>query len=612
MTDRDDALRRDLGWTGPEETDFEPPADEPEPGPPPPRQVPPRPPVDYVPPPPPPPPPDTWEEDPRPTVEATQVANLPTSEAPPPPPYREAERPRGSFRPPPPRYGPPPGAPRDTGPIPSQNRGDGTQWSQQPDRQPPRHGRPPMPPGQPPQQPGQPWPPGGYAPDYRTAQPPSGSYADRIRADDLVPSQRVPPSRGWRFALFKATFGLVNLGPGPDEVWQAQLEAKVRSPLRGHFKVGVMGKGGVGKTTVSASIGSVFAELRQDDRVVAIDADTAFGKLGSRVDPKAQGSYWELAADQYLETFADVRSRVGNNAAGLFVLAGEGSPARRRVLDPAIYREATSRLDRYFTISIVDCSSTMDTPVTQEVLRDLDALVVVSSPWVDGAAAAGQTMDWLAAAALPACCNAPSSSSTTPTATPTSVRVRFSRNSSSSQGQVVIEVPFDGHLRPGGVIDRTARDVASTRRSFIEIAAALADHFPSHDDRNRGALLSLRRSSVQLVDQRFDLTDGGGRHRLLCFGADDVLFGNACGLGGFERSSGSRRAARRTAAARRWPAAPRGAQHQFVIARAHRAQRPDQRRRHPADARRSGRDRLELTQVGEDRCRARGEVWVVD
>ena len=151
---------------------------------------------------------------------------------------------------------------------------------------------------------------------------------------------------------------------------------------------------------MSASVGSVFAELRQDDRVVAVDADTAFGKLGSRIDPKAQGSYWELASDQHLDTFADLRSRVGNNAAGLFVLAGEATPARRRVLDPAIYREATSRLDRYFTISIIDCSSTMDTPVTQEVLRDLDALIVVSSPWVDGAAAAGQTMDWLAARGL--------------------------------------------------------------------------------------------------------------------------------------------------------------------------------------------------------------------
>jgi MinD-like ATPase involved in chromosome partitioning or flagellar assembly len=44
----------------------------------------------------------------------------------------------------------------------------------------------------------------------------------------------------------------------------------------------------------------------------------------------------------------------------------------------------------------VDCGSTLDSPVTQEVLRDIDALIVVSSPWVDGASAAAQTMEWLA------------------------------------------------------------------------------------------------------------------------------------------------------------------------------------------------------------------------
>ena len=77
---------------------------------------------------------------------------------------------------------------------------------------------------------------------------------------------------------------------------------------------------GVGKTTVAACVGSIFADLRQDDRVVAIDADTAFGKLGARVDPHAVGSYWDLAADEHFDTFADVRSRVGNNIAGLFVL----------------------------------------------------------------------------------------------------------------------------------------------------------------------------------------------------------------------------------------------------------------------------------------------------
>jgi hypothetical protein len=51
----------------------------------------------------------------------------------------------------------------------------------------------------------------------------------------------------------------------------------------------------IGKTIVAACVGSIFAQLRQDDRVVAVDADTAFGKLGARVDLHATGSYWDLA-----------------------------------------------------------------------------------------------------------------------------------------------------------------------------------------------------------------------------------------------------------------------------------------------------------------------------
>jgi MinD-like ATPase involved in chromosome partitioning or flagellar assembly len=314
---------------------------------------------------------------------------------------------------------------------------------------------------------------------------PAGSYTERIRIEQLVPTRKPVPGRGWRKVLYSASFGLVNLGPSPDEVRVGELEEKIKSVFRGHYKIGVLGKGGVGKTTMSASVGSVFAELRQDDRVVAVDADTAFGKLGSRVDPRAQGSYWELASDRHLDSFADVRARVGNNAVGLFVLAGEANPARRRVLDPAIYREATSQLDRYFSISIIDCGSTMDSPVTQEVLRDLDALLVVSSPWVDGAAAAGQTMDWLADRGL----------------TNLLQRTVIVLNDSDghadkrtrsilaqqlgSQGQRVIEVPFDGHLRPGGVIDGTTEMSPATQRRFIEIAAALADHFPTQSDRDR-------------------------------------------------------------------------------------------------------------------------------
>lgn len=316
------------------------------------------------------------------------------------------------------------------------------------------------------------------------AQPPPTSYAERIRSDQLVPTRRAVPGHGWRAVLHKATFGLVNLGPSPEERRLAELEAVIRGPLRGRFKIGVMGKGGVGKTTVSACIGSLLAELRPDDRVVAIDADTAFGKLGSRVDPNAQGSFWELAADRHLETFADVRNRLGHNAAGLFVLAGEATPARRRVLDPAIYREAAARLDRHFSIVVTDCSSTMDSPVTQEVLRDLDALVVVSSPWVDGAAAAGQTLDWLAARGMTTLLERTvvvlnDSDGHADKRTRSVLAQQF-----SGHGQPVVEIPFDGSLRPGGVITGTAQMSRAARRKLVEVAAALAGFFP-HDERPR-------------------------------------------------------------------------------------------------------------------------------
>jgi hypothetical protein len=41
----------------------------------------------------------------------------------------------------------------------------------------------------------------------------------------------------------------------------------------------------IGKTTVAACAGSSFAQVRHDDPVVAIDADTAFARLGARAAP---------------------------------------------------------------------------------------------------------------------------------------------------------------------------------------------------------------------------------------------------------------------------------------------------------------------------------------
>lgn len=314
---------------------------------------------------------------------------------------------------------------------------------------------------------------------------PPVSYIDSIRAAELVPVRKIPPRHGWRLFTYRATFGMINLGRSRDERHLADLENTIRTGLRGKYKIGILGKGGVGKTTVTACVGSVFAELRNEDRIVAIDADTAFGRLAGRVDPTAAGSYWELVGDKFLDNFADVKSRLGSNAAGLYVLPGESSGTGRRVIDPDIYREATDRLDKHFTIFLIDCGSTMDHAVTAEALRDLSALIVVSSAWVDGASSAALTMEWLANAGR------------TDLLANTIVVLndldgRAQRGTVAklteqftSMGPAVVELPYDPQLRPGGPVDMVNGVSPDTRRHILEIAARLAGNFAATTDKHR-------------------------------------------------------------------------------------------------------------------------------
>ncbi|MFL0242730.1 hypothetical protein [Mycobacterium sp. SMC-17] len=309
------------------------------------------------------------------------------------------------------------------------------------------------------------------------------NYSDSIRREEMVPERRVPPKRGWRHAVYMVT--RINLGQSADERYESELEAKTRSLLRGKYRIGVLGKGGVGKSTNAAMVGSLLAEYRQDDRVIAIDADTAFGKLGPRIDPKASNSYWEVAADKRLDSFSDIRSRVGSNASGLFVLVGEKATARRRVLDSKIYNEAVEQLDRHFSLSIIDCGSTMDSEVTRNVLRTLDALIVVTSPWFDGASAAGDTLEWLANNGYTGLLQRTVIIINDSDGHVSKKDLEHLKDQFARHGQKVFVMPFDEHVRPGGVIDMRDGVSKRTRRRVLEVCAALAEHFAATTDAPR-------------------------------------------------------------------------------------------------------------------------------
>ena len=362
---------------------------------------------------------------------------------------------RDRLRPEPPSAPPSPGAPLPPPPAP-------------PRQQPAARPAPPRRPAPPPAAP-------------RTAVPP-GNWGGAATAPTL-PAQAA--DRGWRHIVALLTFGLVIPGPSAAQRQDAQFEATIQTVLRGIHKVGVLGKGGVGKTSVAATVGSVFAELRKQDRIVAIDADTAFGRLSSRIDPQATGSFWELTADKNLVSFTDVIARLGRNSAGLHVLGGQPAVGPRRVLDPAIYREAALRLDRHFAISVIDCGSTMDAPVTQEVLRDLDALIVVSSPWADGASAAARTMEWLSDRGLTRLLQSSivvlnDSDGHADKRTRALLAREF-----IDRGRPVVEVPFDPHLRPGGVVDVRNEMAMATRRKFLEVTATITGYFAAQPERGR-------------------------------------------------------------------------------------------------------------------------------
>jgi MinD-like ATPase involved in chromosome partitioning or flagellar assembly len=49
----------------------------------------------------------------------------------------------------------------------------------------------------------------------------------------------------------------------------------------------------------------------------------------------------------------------------------------------------------------------------------------------------------------------------------------------------VVEVPFDPHLRPGGVIDVRHELAPATRRKFLQISATVAGLFASRPETAR-------------------------------------------------------------------------------------------------------------------------------
>lgn len=311
------------------------------------------------------------------------------------------------------------------------------------------------------------------------------SVSGTLRISDMVAPRKVPPGSGWRKFLYALSFQTINLGESPAERHYRELHARIRRHIRKQYVIGVIsGKGGVGKTTMTACIGGVFRECRPDN-VVAIDAAPGFGTLAGRIDESPPGDYTAVLNDTDVQGYADIREHLGQNSIGLDVLAGNRASDQPRPLVPSMFTGVLSRLRRTHTVIVVDTSDDLEHPVMKAVLEACDALVFVSGLTADTSLPVTRAIDLLRSMGLHELVSR------------STVILNDSRNKYDpdalkylterfrQSGASVEFMPYDPYLAKGGIIDTRHELRKQSRLRLFEITAALADKYIPDADRPR-------------------------------------------------------------------------------------------------------------------------------
>jgi MinD-like ATPase involved in chromosome partitioning or flagellar assembly len=293
----------------------------------------------------------------------------------------------------------------------------------------------------------------------------------------LLGQAKRAPSEGWRKWLYLASFKLINVGEGPKVTRRNSLVAQVQRPLRGCYRIALLSlKGGVGKTTITATLGATLASIR-GDRVVAVDANPDRGTLSQKVPLETPATVRHLLRDaEGIEAYSDVRSYTSQGPSRLEVLASESDPAVSEAFSSDDYTRTLEVLERFYSVVLTDCGTGLMHSAMSAVLSNADALVVISSGSVDGARSASATLDWLDAHGHQDMVR--NSIAVINAVRPRSGKVDMKKvvDHFARRCRAVLQVPFDPHLEEGAEISLD-RLKPETREALLELAAVVAEGF---------------------------------------------------------------------------------------------------------------------------------------
>lgn len=308
--------------------------------------------------------------------------------------------------------------------------------------------------------------------------PPALASAELLAEIAAVRQAHLRSNKGVRGALNKVGF---NIGLSPAEQRAESRRTRIRRQLTAPYQVAVVSvKGGVGRTTVTAGLGSTFARLRPD-RVVAVDANPDFGDLSSRTARHQYGLTLRdlAAAGERLDSFSAVHSYTAVNTADLAVVASPWNTDAGEALTGDEYRRGVQILRRHYNLLVVDCGTGVLDSSTNSVLHTSDAVVVVTPATVGGVTGAVATLNWLNSHGFDHLIASSMVAIVRQHPVKPTVDVEAIEKLFASAQRPTVQIPFDPHLAEGGEIDLRMLE-KETALAFEDLAGGLADDFPGY------------------------------------------------------------------------------------------------------------------------------------
>lgn len=258
-----------------------------------------------------------------------------------------------------------------------------------------------------------------------------------------------------------------------DNPTSRRLTEQARLPLR----IAVVGlKGGVGKTTLSILLATAAAQARRHP-VLLLDSDTTYGSLMLRTGIVPRATAHDIAAMGDPGSLQLLMTSISSTPDNVWVLPSGRSPDQSARFDDHTYVDAVRAVYRHFPLTVTDCGAGMAGPLMSRVITASHALVLATSPSMDGLLASHNALQWLKSLGhddlmrrtIVAITNVPND----PPIDLAETRKRFADISAG-----VVAVPTDPHLSPGSHLvygslsERTRR--AANDLASVATAAALS------------------------------------------------------------------------------------------------------------------------------------------